>query len=278
MTVTQALNYGKTVTDLASARFLLAAALDCQPGELVLQLDTELTSEQQDRYQALLDRRSANEPVAYILGYKDFCGLRLTVNSDTLIPRPETEQLIELVLYYAKKHSIKSIIDVGTGSGAIALSLAKSLPEASVTATDTSTKALAVAQQNATLNNIQNVIFKQANLLEAGGHILTADLIVANLPYIPSSRIAELEPDVKDFEPHLALDGGSDGLDLYRKLFDQISSSSQLPQVIFCEIDETHDTSFPKLAKKYWPKADVSIEHDLASLPRFARLALDNSL
>jgi release factor glutamine methyltransferase len=240
----------------SSARFLLADLFNGTIGDL--------DSIQIKAFSTYLERRASHEPVAYILGYQPFAGLNFTVDRNVLIPRPETERLVELVVNYAKTHAVKSIVEVGTGSGAIAISLAKQLPATKITATDISPSALALAKHNKkTLNNYENLRFVEANLLQ---NLSPADVIVANLPYIPSERIDRLASDVKDFEPRLALDGGPDGLDLYRQLADQINALKTKPRAIFCEIDETHGGSFMDL----WTDSSVVIEKDLAGLNRYA--------
>lgn len=222
-----------------------------------------------------------NKPLAYVLGNQPFCEISLTVNQGVLIPRPETEQLVELVSHYINKNytnkgshnkAVTTLIDVGTGSGAIALALAYRHPELHIRGTDISSAALAVATDNKkTISNIANILFLKANLLKPvdDRQFTPADIIVANLPYIPTDRISTLEPNVRDFEPHLALDGGPDGFDLYRQMFDQIANLSWRPQALFCEIDDTQSELFFAETKTRWPRAIVEVRQDLAGFDRF---------
>ncbi|MHB8155849.1 MAG: peptide chain release factor N(5)-glutamine methyltransferase [Desulfocucumaceae bacterium] len=192
--------------------------------------DVEISPSLQDTLWGLIERRAAGEPLAYITGKKEFFGLDFVVNPAVLIPRPETELLVEKAIEIIKRTpnlagSEKTgpvIVDVGTGCGTIAVSLAASLTSATIFAIDLSPEALRVAEQNAVSRGVvHRVSFLQGDLLEPlvglsqGGHI---DIIAANLPYIPSADIPHLMADVRDYEPSLALDGGGDGLDLYRRL------------------------------------------------------------
>jgi len=279
MTIRQAVVWGtQYLTDhqvadaLSSARLLLMEVAGLDATSLITRGDDVLTIEQQTKYENFITLRSQHQPVAYILGHQPFGNLDLIVTPDTLIPRTETEQLVQLVLAYIDQHveSIATVIDVATGSGAIILALASAKPQLHYIATDISPAALTVAKQNATRLGL-NVEFKETDLL-AG--ITSADVVVANLPYVPSARLARLATDVRDYEPHLALDGGPDGLDLYRKLFEQLAAWPKLPQAIFCEIDETHTASFPDLVQSVWPTAQVTISQDLAGLTRYAQIIL----
>jgi len=179
-----------------------------------------LTPEEEARFFALIARREAGEPVAYLTGCKEFMGLDFAVNRSVLIPRPETELLVETAIRLAGPDFI--IVDVGTGCGAIAVSLAVFLPGAVVYATDRSPEAVGVARQNAALHGVeQRVSFFRGDLLaplaglDLAGRV---DLIAANLPYIATREINVLAPEVRLYEPLTALDGGADGLDLYRRL------------------------------------------------------------
>lgn len=166
-----------------------------------------------------LKRRMAGEPIQYILGKTEFMGLEFKVDENVLIPRPETEILVETVinLVHSSKFKVHSILDIGTGSGCIAVSLAKSIPNVSITAVDISEKAIEAAKQNALSNKVKiNFLVSDlfgSNKLRAGNY----ELIVSNPPYIPGAEIASLQPEVRR-EPRIALDGGSDGLDFYRRI------------------------------------------------------------
>lgn len=171
-----------------------------------------------DQLEVMIERRSKNEPIAYIVGTQPFWDLEFFVDSNVLIPRPETEILVEKAIELIKKQGLRLVADIGTGSGCIAITLAKHLPQIKVIAIESSPKALEVAKKNAKKYGVEKQIeFIQGNFLEPikGRQV---DLIVSNPPYIPSKDLETLMPDVRDFEPHQALDGGSDGLDFIRKL------------------------------------------------------------
>ncbi len=170
------------------------------------------------RYEVLLQRRLAGEPIQYITGQAEFYGLPFRVTRDVLIPRPETEHLIEKTLEVAAQFEQPRIIDIGTGSGAIAITLAHKLPGAQVTTIDISESALAVARENAERNGVANGIrFLQGDLLApvANEHF---DIVVSNPPYVPITDLDTLAVEVRDHEPALALFAGDDGLDIYRRL------------------------------------------------------------
>ena len=178
--------------------------------------EAELTPEQAVQHEALLARRMRHEPMQYILGEQEFYGLRLRVTPAVLIPRPETEHLVEAVLERLQRDCELRIADVGTGSGAIALALAHALPLAQVDALDISPEALMVAAENARALGLENrVRFLQSDLLEAVKE-QRYDCVVSNPPYVASGE--ELEPQVALWEPHRALFAGPDGLDVYRRL------------------------------------------------------------
>lgn len=215
----------------------------------------------------------SSKPSQYIKGWVEFYRLRFKVTPDVLIPRPETELLIDEVLSFLKHRPTETptILDIGTGSGNIAISLATHLPTSNVgikiIATDISKKALKVAKQNAKLHGVEKQItFLESNLL--GKITQQPDIIVTNLPYIPTKRIPNLDSSVKDFEPLVALDGGEDGFDLYRKLFTQIKKLNWNPKLIAAEIDNTQENIAYAEAKKYFPLAKIEVKFDLAHQPR----------
>ena len=211
----------------------------------------------------------SSKPSQYIKGWVEFYKLKFKITPDVLIPRPESELLVDEVLKY-KPHTL---IDIGTGSGNIAISIAKNSEKIKIIATDISSKALKVAKQNTKFHKVEKRIkFIKSNLLRNVRE--KPDIIVANLPYIPTSRIPYLDPSVKDFEPKIALDGGKDGFELYIKLFQQISRGVYSPhtrgvmQLIVCEIDYTHGELALKEAQKYFPKAQIEVKNDLSHKQR----------
>lgn len=215
-------------------------------------------------------------PKQYLQGWVEFYKLRFKVDERVLIPRPETELLVDEVIRFTKRN-LKGmspiILDIGTGSGNIAISLAKNLTKVKIFATDISKEALNLAKENAVLQHVSDrIIFVESDLLSAlhlrGVNVNSPELIVTNLPYIPSSRIPFLTRSVKDFEPWMALDGGSDGFELYRKLFTQIKEKNLTPKLIVAEIDHTHEIVAIQEAQKYFPKAKIEVKTDLANKQR----------
>lgn len=227
--------------------------------------------------------RLIKKPTQYIKGFCEFYKFKFKVNPSVLIPRPETELLVDEVIAYVKQnnHLAATIIDLGTGSGNIAISLAKNLPTwkvGKIVATDISGKALSIAKLNAKYHGVQNQIkFINTDLLShIDCHLCIVPrnlIIVSNLPYIPSQRIPYLDPSVRDFEPHVALDGGEDGFELYRKLFQQLKLflfTHPMCKRIFLvgEIDYTHGELAVNEALKYFPHAGVEVKTDLAHKQR----------
>lgn len=217
------------------------------------------------------------KPQAYQQGWIEFYKLRFRVTPDVLIPRPETELLVDEVLSYSQtlNHTpyTLTVLDIGTGAGNIAISVAKNMPEVKIIATDVSGEALKIAQQNAQLHGVENKIsFIKSDLLSDLDHALNPApyplIIVTNLPYIPTDRINYLDSSVKDFEPFVALDGGKDGFAAYRQLFTQINQKGLKPALILGEIDYTHAETALQEAQRFFPKAEVEVKKDLAHLQR----------
>jgi release factor glutamine methyltransferase len=180
--------------------------------------DANVCKEQLEALQKLSDRRLAGEPIQYITGETEFYGLPFRVTRDVLIPRPETEHLVERVIELAASFAAPRIVDVGTGSGAIAVALACQLPHAAITATDVSGSALAVAHSNAEHNNVARQIrFVEGDLLATFADE-QFDIVVSNPPYVPEADRASLAVEVREYEPALALFAGEDGLEVYRRL------------------------------------------------------------
>lgn len=202
------------------AEWILTHILGCSRAEL--SLSPPPTSQQINTFRHLVTQRTTRIPLQHLLGETEFYGLPFKTTPQALIPRPDTETLVEAVITRLKNHLAPTLLDIGTGSGIIAITLAHALPQAQVIAIDISQPALRLAQENAHLNQVKNRIhFLQSNLFDALGSHIQFDAIVSNPPYIPTSHIATLEPEVRHFDPHLALDGGKDGLDIYRTLIPQ---------------------------------------------------------
>lgn len=194
---------------------LLAHVLKKRRLDLYLEFERDLDDKTLEALREMVKRRVAGEPVQYITGETEFCGLKFAVDRRVLIPRPETELLVEAVV----EREPGKIVDVGTGSGCIAVALAKRLPGGEITAIDSSRDALEVAAENVKCHGLEKKIrFLQGDLLEALPDSFTADAIVSNPPYIASGELAKLPREVKDFEPVRALVAGEDGLEVIRRL------------------------------------------------------------
>ena len=200
------------------ARVLLERAAGIDRAGLLTRGAEPLSPAAGERFRALLERRARREPLAYVTGEREFWSLRLAVDPRVLVPRPETETLVEAAL--ARLAPGARVADVGTGSGAVAIALAVELPAASLWAVDRSRDALAVARANAAAHALADrITFLEGDLLAPLAPLAgTLDAVVSNPPYIPAAEIARLEPEVRDHEPRLALDGGAAGLDAIARL------------------------------------------------------------
>ncbi|MDR1546904.1 MAG: peptide chain release factor N(5)-glutamine methyltransferase [Deltaproteobacteria bacterium] len=208
------------------AELLLSQVLNLERVKLYVNFDRRLTTRELSAYRELVRRRASHEPVAYILGRKEFYRLNLTVTPQTLIPRPETEHLVDEALRLIKESGLTEpeLADLGCGSGAVALALAANAPGAKIEAVDLSAEALAVARANAqALSLADRITFSQGDLFAPLSERLF-DLICANLPYVPDAELVRLPPDVALFEPRLALAGGPEGLDVIARLLTQAPS------------------------------------------------------
>jgi len=224
------------------------------------------------RYHPLVARRAAREPVAYIIGHTEFWGLQFEVNTDVLIPRPETEILVEEAIAWARGHAnCRRIIDVCTGSGCIAIALALEVLEAEIIATDSSAAALAVARRNALRHGVDaRITFTQTDLLDEVDE--TAEVIVSNPPYVPHSDAEGLQPEVAVYEPAAALYGGDgDGLDVVRRLFATASRNLAGEGHLVIEFGFGQDEQVRDAARQAgW---DVKrVRNDLQGIPRVAVL------
>ncbi len=232
--------------------------------------ETVLDVENVDQLDQLLERLISGEPLPYLLGHWEFYGRDFCVNPAVLIPRPETELLVESALSWFKAHPYhRRAVDIGTGSGCIAISLAADLKDINLIATDISFKALQVAQinKNRLLVNSRLSFLQSDLLLSLPGPF---DLIVANLPYIPERKLVGLK--VNEHEPRLALDGGQDGLRLIIELLRQSPARLATPGCILLEIEFEQDQNVSSLAGQIYPNASVSILPDLAGLPRILKI------
>ncbi|WP_317367887.1 peptide chain release factor N(5)-glutamine methyltransferase [uncultured Tyzzerella sp.] len=194
---------------------LLMAVTNFNKTQLYLNSDYVLKEEEIKKFENFFNRRLKNEPIAYIIGKCEFMGMDFLLNNHTLIPRPDTEILVEKTIEIIKEYKFKTVLDIGTGSGAIAISLANYC-NINIDALDVNDKALDMAKKNAKLNNVKNINFIQSNIFENVTN--KYDIIVSNPPYIKTEIIKTLETNVKDYEPMLALDGGNSGLIFYEKI------------------------------------------------------------
>jgi release factor glutamine methyltransferase len=202
-----------------NAELLLAHVLKMPRMKLYLNFERALTAAETNGLRELVKRRGQREPLQHITGSTNFCGCEISVNRHALVPRPETELLAELGWQFLPEAGAPAALDFGTGTGCIAIALAVKCPAAKITALDFSADALALAKQNATANKVTAQIdfFHGDGFAVLPGNV-QFDLIISNPPYIPSAEIATLQPEVRDFDPRAALDGGPDGLDFYRRL------------------------------------------------------------
>jgi release factor glutamine methyltransferase len=195
-----------------------------------------------DRYATLIAQRASRMPLAYIVGRREFYSMELEVSPEVLIPRPETEVLVTAALDVVASRPVARVLDLATGSGAIALAIAANAPNARVTATDVSAPALAIAARNATHHGFdRRVEFRLADcweVLDDGDALGRFDLIVANPPYVRNDEISSLAPEIRGFEPHLALTGGPDGLDFYRRIIDGAREHLEPDGTVMVEVGE----------------------------------------
>jgi release factor glutamine methyltransferase len=231
----------------------------------------ELSAEELGRYREFVTRRAAHEPMQYITGTQEFYGFPFRVTPAVLIPRPETEHLVEAVLERVEHDRTLHIVDVGTGSGAIAIALALHLPQADVFALDLSPAALEIAQENAVaLNASGRVRFAVSDLLDSLQPQQKQeyfDAIVSNPPYVPASDAAQMHPQVRDYEPASALFAGGDGLDVYRRLIPQARAALKSGGLLALEIGFGQQRAISELLSSWH---DISFVDDLQGIPRVA--------
>jgi len=255
----------------AEAELLVGHVLSMSRAQLYTAPERKLTPAETEQLAGLVRRRLDREPAPYILGHCRFCDIDFHVDRRALVPRPETELLVEKAVEIARRlHDPGqhiSIADIGTGCGAIAVSLALALPEAGVYATDISASALQVATRNCRQHGVDDrVQLLAGNLLEPLPH--PVDMIVANLPYIRSADFAALSPEIRDYEPMMALDGGEDGLGLIREMLEQVPPKLNNRGCFLLEIGAGQAGATTSLVDAHFPHADVELLPDLAGIPR----------
>jgi len=250
-----------------TAAALLARVTGLTRTEVLARPETVLKTDQSAELDGLVERAARGEPLAYLTGQREFYGLAFDVDRRVLVPRPETEELVDLALAARPRR----VLEVGTGSGCIAVALAVHLPQAALTATDVSPEALAVARHNAQRHGVAHRIqFVQSDLLACMNFgtpdLQLFDLIVANLPYIDSAELRALP--VADFEPRLALDGGPGGLALIARLLSQAPAALASGGSLLLEIGAAQGAAALDVARGAFPAASARVERDLAGLDR----------
>jgi release factor glutamine methyltransferase len=254
--------------------------LDVERPLLYAYPEREVTPQQAERYLSLIERRVQGEPVAYLTGHKEFYGLDFSVDNRVLIPRPETELLVEAALVAAREklsHGENPIIaDIGTGSGAIPVTLAVQEPRLPyLYATDISADALAVARLNAERHHVESRIrFLQGDLLAPLPEPVA--IITANLPYIGTGEMSGLAPDVRAYEPHLALFSGPEGLDLLERFLGEARRPGVLKEhaVLLLEIGYRQREALTRLVRSLWPHASITFQKDYTGWDRLLQVVL----
>ena len=281
MTITESLRAARSLLEEAGvpdsrldAAYLLSHVLNQNRMTLLMNGREELSPAHQAAFDALLKKRAQRIPLQYLLQNQDFMGLSLYVDESVLIPRPETELLCEQALLWLKdRQGIDSpaVLDLCTGSGALAVAIAHALPDARVSASDLSAKALGVARRNADAYHA-GISFFQGDFLNAVAG-LKFDLIVCNPPYIPSTECLHLQPEVL-MEPSVALDGGEDGLHYYRKLADEVPRFLCPGGALFCEVGFDQAQAVRELFAPAFERIDVL--RDLSGIPRIVSAFLSS--
>ena len=248
-----------------NAEVLLMFVLNCDRAYLYAHPEYELTEDEQARYDQAIAERSSGKPSQYITGHQEFWGMDLIVSPAVLIPRPETEHVVETVLELARMKHAPRIVDVGTGSGCIALALAHELPWARVEAVDISPVALEIARANAhRLRLDDRIMFRERDLL-AGAPAATYDFVVSNPPYVPESEPEKAQREVRKFEPKVAVFAGESGLEVYRQLVPQAREALKPGGWLVVEIGYSLAEAVCGLMSDW---AEVRVKPDLQGIPR----------
>jgi release factor glutamine methyltransferase len=231
----------------------------------------ELHDETLRRFEALIRRRAAREPLAYITGRKEFYSLEFEVTPAVLVPRPETETIVDVALKFAAEHRNCRLLDIGTGCGAIALAIVSNAPGVRVVATDISMDALAIAHRNAVRLGLESGMrFVHADCwdtLDGGEPLGWFDIVVSNPPYVCDSEIARLEPEIRNFEPRIALDGGPDGLESYRRIVAGLGDHLFDGGVVILEVGNGQADAVGEMLQAAGC-VDVRVSNDLSGIPR----------
>ena len=255
-----------------NAELLLARALGLKRLELYLQFDRPLAAGELDSFRALFRRRLSREPVQYVLGETEFMGFTLEVNPAVLIPRPETEELVEGALAWLRERALEDarILEMGTGSGNIAVALGRFLPRARVTTVDVSPAATEVARRNCARNGLDNVECMTADFGAVAFPVGAFDLVIANPPYVSAGEHARLDPEVRDFEPAGALTDGGDGLSFIRMIARRAPALLADGGGMFLEIGAGEEEEALAIAREAG-LVNVSVKKDFAGIGRVLR-------
>lgn len=291
MTLAQALQQSSRLLEIngiedshIEARILLGHILKLSPAQIYAQLDKILSPEQKSELELLIERRLRREPSAYIVNCKEFYGLDFYVDCRVFIPRPETEVLVDSALAFVRENAGQVfsrsrpilIADVGTGCGAIAISLAINLPECKVYATDISAAALEVARLNCHYHRAtRQVTILHGNLLEPVPE--PVDIIVANLPYIKSSELPGLSPEIVGYEPKIALNGGSSGLDLICQLLEQAGEKISPRGCLLLEIGRGQEKEVVSKVRRYFKKVKCELIPDWSGINRVVKVVFSDN-
>lgn len=254
------------------ARLLLEVAADVSRTQIVTDPYRALTTDQKARFDDYLSRRELREPVSHIIGRKGFWKIMLGVNRHVLTPRPDTEVIVDLVLAAFPEHRSFSLLDLGIGSGAIALAILAERPQAEALGVDVSEEALAVARDNAANLGLDAQLALLRGDWTQGLADASFDLVVSNPPYVSTAEIETLDPEVKDHEPRLALDGGQDGLDAYRRLAAEALRVLKPDGLVAFEIGHTQASAVSNLLEAAGAK-DIRVHRDLAARDRVVTAA-----
>jgi release factor glutamine methyltransferase len=254
-------------TPRLDAEVLLAHAMKIDRLQLYLAFEDTVDKDSELYYRSMIAERLAYRPVSYLIGNKEFMSLDFIVNEDVLIPRPETEILVEMVCRQGKAGS--RVLELGTGSGAIAVSLARCNLDWYIVATDLSMEAILVAQENARLHDvIDRISFVQGDLFSAFSRYSEFDWVVSNPPYIPTRDLADLPPGIRQYEPILALDGGPDGLSVIRRVISEAYTVLKPGGQLAIEIGYGQSDEVQNLAYETGKYSDFSIIKDYSGIPR----------
>jgi release factor glutamine methyltransferase len=264
-------------TPRLDAEILLAHARGCQRIQLYTQFDEPLSDAVRGQMRELVQRRAKSEPVAYLVGQREFFSLGFRVTRDVLIPRPDTETLVMEILDAVKTSPTPTILDLCTGSGCVAIAVAKNCKTAMVTASDISPTAIAIAHENATRHHVDDrVTFVESDLFANIPSGSTFDVIASNPPYIPSAEIDQLDAEVAKHEPRLALDGGPDGLAVLRRIINEAPRFARSNGLLLLEFTPEQADALETFITAHGGYNEISIRKDLGHRPRVLKARFRN--